>query len=42
MIRVITNHPELASNDDTQIRFGNDAITFLLKNQAIVNRMVNL
>ena len=26
MIRVITNHPELASNDDTQIRFGNDDI----------------
>lgn len=31
MIRVITNHPELASNDDTQIRFGNDAITFSLR-----------
>jgi hypothetical protein len=31
MIRVITNHPELAPNDDTQIRFGNDAITFSLR-----------
>lgn len=31
MITVIANNPQLAPTDDTQIRFGNDAITFSLK-----------
>lgn len=31
MIGVISAHPEFAPTDDTQIRFGNDAITFSLR-----------